>query len=944
MMDFFYDIFGIYGPEFIGPTTLPYSILVALLKLSLPACVLIAAVLLARLLLRKAPKWISCVLWALVALRLVCPFTIESPFSVMPKDLESGKAVDAWMDSYVPGGYTVIYEGEPGYKEAVGSDKLPVQSKDGTNYVVTGVGVSSVPETVGRRILPQLFYAWVIGLTAMLLYAAVSYFRLKRRTAVTVPCAEGVWTCDEIDSPFILGVFRPRIYLPSRMTEPQLSRVLAHEKAHLKRHDHWWKPLGFLLLSVYWFNPLVWIAYILLCRDIEMACDERVVRDLDTAERADYAQALLDCSRSRRGIAACPLAFGEVGVKERVKGILNYKKPAFWIILIAMIACVVLAICLLTAPSSTKSLSGKLGVSMDMAVAEHNRSPYAEGHFIATDYDVLLISESRSETTVYAWVLYQEYSFDGRDVQFERGSHIPTAITFDTSANDNDSAAYDVIEYWEPRDGSCYADDIRAKFPRSIRENALDITKSKASSENCLRAAREYFGVDESKLLDAVFGKYYTVQEIKYEGKRSGGNTSIPLSGYCVSGNGELWILEDLNSNNWLRAGTCTELVLSKDTFDQYFDPDGKTLAANLRGNNAKAWRVLVSDLPDSLFYYLLLQKDGEVCLTRGYYDAGEKDDPNSDDTRIPYVFLLKETDKHSEAEIDMESLKAKYPEYFDLDTFKGLEVYVWQIVPGSYSCGVMSGTNRNKTLEELMNLKGATIAEMRAILSTYDIAEENVSVIPWQNPVSSYIAEYWISQEGEDSAAAEQRKQAYVEGIRQMLFGGAQSGSLDLPNPIVEIKTAVAYANWTEDSRVFADCSNAGMMIISSVPHHLPVYKLDTLKDLEQFKEKFRDILTLDHGYDEVPSFNDITALYDDSFFADHTLVLAYVTAPSGSFRYAIQDISYGGSAFCLDVVQTNDPETHTDDMAGWFVIAEVLDSDIADYILFDAQLVERE
>ena len=944
MMEFFYDLFGIYGPEFVGPTTLPYSILVGLLKLSLPAGILIAAVLLARQLLRKAPKWISCALWALVALRLICPFTIESPLSVMPNDVGSGKAVDAWMDSYVPGGYTVIYEGEPGYVEAVGSERLPVQSKDGINYVVTGVGVSSVPETVGNQILPYLFCGWVFGMTAMLLYAVVSYLRLKRRTAVTVPWAEGVLMCDEIDAPFILGVFRPRIYLPSRMTEPQLSRVLAHEKVHLKRHDHWWKPLGFLLLSVYWFNPLVWIAYILLCRDIEMACDERVVRDMGTAERADYAQALLDCSRSRRVIAACPLAFGEVGVKERVKGVLNYKKPAFWIILIAIIACIVLAVCLMTDPFSNKSLSGKLGVSMDMAVAEHNRSSQSEGRFIATDYDILLVSESGSETTVYAWVLYEEYSFDGRDAKLETGSHIPTVITFDTSDKGNDSASYDVIEYWEPRGGSYYADDIRAKFPWSIRGKALDATKSKAKSENCLGAAREYFGVDESKLLDAVFGHYYKIQEIRYEVKRSGGNSTIPLPEYCLSNNKELLILEDLNSNNWLNAGTFTEVVLSKDTFDQYFDPDGKTLAANLRSNNAKAWRVIVSDLPDSLFYYLLLQRDGEVCLTRGYYDAGEKDDLNSDDTRITYVFLLKDNDNiRSEAEIDMDSLRAKYPEYFDLSTFKGLELYVWQIGPNSYSCGLMLGTNRNKTLEELINLKGVTIAEMRAILSTYDIDEKDIIIIPWQNPVSSYIAEYWISQKDEDPAVVEKRKQEYIDGIRQMLFGTAQSGSYDLPKPIVEIKTAVAYANWTEDSRVFADCSNAGMMTISSVLH-LPVYKLDTLKDLEQFKENFRDILTLDHGYDEVPSFNEITALYDDTFFADHTLVLAYVTAPSGSFRYAIQDISYGGSTFCLDVVQTNDPETHTDDMAGWFVMAEVLDSDIADYILFDAQLVGRE
>ena len=766
MMDLFYDIFGIYGPEFIGPTTLPYSILVALLKLSLPACILIAAVLLARLLLRKAPKWISCALWTLVALRLVCPFTIESPFSVMPKDLGSGKAVDAWMDSYVPGGYTVIYEGEPGYQEAVGSDKLPVQSKDGTNYVVTGVGVSSVPETVGRRILPQLFYAWVIGLTAMLLYAAVSYFRLKRRTAAAVPCAEGVWTCDEIDSPFILGVFRPRIYLPSRMTEPQLSRVLAHEKAHLKRHDHWWKPLGFLLLSVYWFNPLVWIAYILLCRDIEMACDERVVRDLDTAERADYAQALLDCSRSRRGIAACPLAFGEVGVKERVKGILNYKKPAFWIILIAIVACIVLATCLMTDPFSRKEKSVFDKIEESSAV----KMELPDGSSFYVDSEISLLR-------TFADLRLVESPLEPADTEEEW--------------------LYRII--YNPDERVKGTDEIIVSFHKDY----VQINSEYYLPEN---------GVSYSSILEWASGKY------------------------------------------------------------EYF----------LRYNDTVQ-------------------------------------------------------------ESDMNALRAKYPEYFDLDTFKGLEVYVWQMAPGSYSCGVMSGTNRNKTLDELMNLKGATIAEMRAILSTYDIAEENVSVIPWQNPVSSYIAEYWISQEGEDSAAAEQRKQAYVEGIRQMLFGGAQSGSLDLPNPIVEIKTTVAYANWTDDSRVFADCLNAGMMIISSVPH-LPVYKLDTLKDFEQFKEKFRDILTLDHGYDEVPSFNDITALYDNSFFADHTLILAYVTAPSGSFRYAIQDISYGGSAFCLDVVQTNDPETHTDDMAGWFVIAEVLDSDIADYILFDAQLVERE
>ena len=894
--------------------------------MSITASWLILVVVLTRLILKKAPKWIPCLLWGLVAIRLICPFSFESALSLIPSSETIPANIAEQHEPAITSGITIINEAV----NPVVAESFTPAPTDSANPL--------------QIVIPVAAIIWIAGIVIMLAYALISFLKLKKSLSVCVPAGERILACDEVKAPFILGVFRPVIYVPSSMSGKTLEHVIRHEKAHLQRHDHWWKPLGFLLLSVYWFNPLCWIAYILLCRDIEMACDEKVIRDMDKDDMATYSQALLDCSFPRKRIAACPLAFGEVGVKERVKGVLNYKKPAFWIILIAIIACIVLAVCLMTDPFSNKSLSGKLGVSMDMAVAEHNRSSHSEGHFIATDYDILLVSESGNETTVYAWVLYEEYSFDGRDVKVETGSHIPTAITFDTSDNDNDSSTYDVIEYWEPRDGSYYADDIRAKFPWSIRGKALDATKSKAKSENCLRAAREYFGVDESKLLDAVFGHYYKIQEIRYEVKRDGGNSTIPLPEYCLSNNKELLILEDLNSNNWLNAGTFTEVVLSKDTFDQYFDPDGKNIAANLRSNNAKAWRVIVSDLPDSLFYYLLLQRDGEVCLTRGYYDAGEKDDLNSDDTRITYVFLLKDNDNiRSETEIDMDSLRAKYPEYFDLSTFKGLELYVWQMGPNNYSCGLMLGTNRNKTLEELINLKGVTIAEMRAILSTYDIDEKDIIIIPWQNPVSSYIAEYWISQKDEDPAVVEKRKQGYIDGIRQMLFGTAQSGSYDLPNPIVEIKTAVAYANWTEDSRVFADCSNAGMMIISSVPH-LPVYKFDTPEDLERFKETFRDILTLDHGYDEVPSFNDITALYDDSFFADHTLVLAYVTAPSGSFRYAIQDISYGGSTFCLDVVQTNDPETHTDDMAGWFVMAEVLDSDIADYIIFDAQLVGRE
>jgi len=194
---------------------------------------------------------------------------------------------------------------------------------------------------------------WIAGIVIMLAYALFSYLKLKKSLSVCVPAGERILACDEVKAPFILGVFRPVIYVPSSMSGKTLEHVIRHEKAHLQRHDHWWKPLGFLLLSVYWFNPLCWIAYILLCRDIEMACDEKVIRDMDKDDMASYSQALLDCSFPRRQIAACPLAFGEVGVKERVKGVLNYKKPAFWIIVFAITACIVIGVCFLTNPAGT---------------------------------------------------------------------------------------------------------------------------------------------------------------------------------------------------------------------------------------------------------------------------------------------------------------------------------------------------------------------------------------------------------------------------------------------------------------------------------------------------------------------------------------------------------------------------------------------------------------
>ena len=309
------------------------GIFLKLLNLSISASWLVLVVLALRLVLKRAPKWVNVLLWGMVALRLMLPFSIESALSLIP----SAETVSP---------------------EVVRFDPAPTITS-GVEFIDNAVNPSlsesfaAAPLASANPLYVWTYLAgwvWLIGLAAMLAYALVSYLRLRRRVSASIPLRENIYVCDEVPSPFILGIVRPRIYLPSALDEAQRGSVLSHERAHLARRDHWWKPLGFALLAVYWFNPLLWLAYTLLCRDIELACDERVLRGMDAGQVKDYSSALLACSVPRRMIAACPLAFGEVGVGARVKNALRYKKPAFWVVAASVAVCVVVAVCFLTNP------------------------------------------------------------------------------------------------------------------------------------------------------------------------------------------------------------------------------------------------------------------------------------------------------------------------------------------------------------------------------------------------------------------------------------------------------------------------------------------------------------------------------------------------------------------------------------------------------------------
>lgn len=342
------------------------TLFVELLNRSISVSWLIVAVIVLRLALKRAPKWVACLLWAMVAVRLVCPVNIPSPVSVYnlmeTKTAQTGSvAYFYYNDSLEKPEVSIDFPAIPGYPD---NQEMPSSE---------GAGIHT-----SRVYLPPMRAFWLTGLACMAAYGLTSYLKLRRKVRVSLKVGEHCWICDEISSPFILGVVRPRIYLPSDLSGEELEYVMAHEQAHLRRRDHWWKLLGYLLLTVYWFHPLVWAAYALFCRDIELACDEKVCKGMDAASRKAYATTLLHCNISERSVAICPLSFSEVGVKERVKAVLNYKKPAFWVVTAAVLICGIVAVCFLTEPKVSDVMDNKSEQQLVQDTPQNERTDVRE--------------------------------------------------------------------------------------------------------------------------------------------------------------------------------------------------------------------------------------------------------------------------------------------------------------------------------------------------------------------------------------------------------------------------------------------------------------------------------------------------------------------------------------------------------------------------------------
>lgn len=586
------------------------AVFLKLLNMSITASFMIIAAVLLRVLLKKTPKWISCVLWAFVAVRLILPFSFESVFSLIPG-----------TETVSP---NIIYSEKPTINSgipALNSTVNPVISE------------ALAPESGGAAPLFNITRIasafWLAGLVIMLCYALISYIILYRRVRPSLKLRENIYLCDGIASPFILGIIKPRIYLPSGISDGQASFVIAHEKAHLKRYDHLWKPLAFLLLSVYWFNPLCWAAYILFCKDIELACDERAVKNYDLDGRKMYSEALLSCSVNRRALTVSPLAFGEVSVKERVKTVLNYKKPAFWAVIAAVAVCIITAACLLTDPIKDKNKNQINGFE-------------TASTFDGLEWNVESVDENLTFTVKWKNKSDREITY-GEDFWLERLSEKRDGRKEWEVLDADKALAFNDVGYilrsgeeasQEYKAGNFYDLDNSGKY-RLLADFSVE------GDLDTKYIAWVEFTVEEREAAAVSLSSYYSIDEKVFTcGALSW--TGPDAGTFCISDD-MILSEKNINSGHFEGIGKLSEIELTRENFDKLLNTspiwsDGYS-AANLRRNNEKAWCVDYDEFteegsePLHIRRYLLLQKNGEVFLTYGYSD---------DTVHIRWIYKMK--------------------------------------------------------------------------------------------------------------------------------------------------------------------------------------------------------------------------------------------------------------------------------------------------------------
>ena len=693
------------------------DIFLKIVNMSISACWIVLAILLFRFVLKKAPKWINCVLWGIAGLRLIMPFSFESILSLIPSaEFVPQELIHSNSSVNVSGTEIFNYIGNNpvSYDLGISNGSLvftEITAPDG-NYVNPLLIITSIASIV-----------WIIGIAALLIYTIISFIRLKSKIGTAILLRDNIYQSEAVVSPFVLGIIKPKIYLPFNMNGQNMDHVIAHEQAHIRRKDHFWKPLGFLILTLHWFNPMVWLGYILLCRDIELACDEKVVKELNNEQRADYSEALLACSVNRRMIAACPLAFGEVGVKDRIKSVLNYKKPAFWVIIVAVVASITVAVCFLTNPVNTSiyNSSYETGKCLYSYVVSADKETKSNELVFDITSDGKVYKTFGDGTTEELGVLKEsdytaedlEAAMKSQDKKLSIGSIRNAYELSDCIFLQKSNGTVYLVQFFS--DGRIMSVFKLNRIDKSDISNFSGSEKLAWNYNPSLSHTAHYtraFAFDcEYTYVDATCtgGEFWNLEA---EGQPRGTNIRFEKEKKIY------WTPAE-DDENPIDKSEVTLTVYNGDTKMQQH-----TVIFECVSRNYSTGDIYEFYLKDAMEFALVYSEYGYLTFVErsSISNVGGADGPSN--------VIVSTT---------IDGLKVKYPQFFNVSTVGGLTVYIWQMSKDNYSCYLANTSMEAISDNSFAYDIGASISEMRAILTTYDIDRNDITIQPVRNPLSSY-------------------------------------------------------------------------------------------------------------------------------------------------------------------------------------------------------------
>lgn len=880
-----------------------------------------------RFLLKKVPKSFVVVMWALVGIRLICPFSVESEMSLMPKFETISKDVFDSEDLSELGGNQVLpHQPSTGIQQGNLSnhesnpEKVPSQNQEGSTntgtQTDTNLGQSNVTKPVpdvnvntdvggqGNISLKVSFFKmfvpigsgiWLAGMLTMFAYSMITYFSLHRKVSISLCAEKDIYLCDEIDTPFIFGIFKPRIYIPSGMETEQIKYVVEHERAHWQRKDHWWKPIGFTLLTIHWFNPVIWLAYILLCRDIELACDEKVIKNMNNLDKKGYSETLLACSVPRRMILACPLAFGEVGVKERVKFMRQYKKPAFWILVVGVVVCIVLAVGFLTNPKEDKisQVMYKDVVYVETTMPEWAHSFIYVGEILSSTTEEVPTENLQANVDwkgsgIYTAMNTEHYIFileDGAYIAHKNMSVENAVEQEEMSESDISDAIEEYLINYLENYSSTQDEQLNQLVSTLCPYNGGISTDYETGlvKVQIIGSTEEKIELFKEKIMDS---KYITFE-----------NFTAAQYGYPMEPDPEI---------DW-------GLSLSVENLT----PRGMTLVFTQSGAEH------VEELLSGTDFYLCVKKDGtwspvEYKMIPAY-------------TSMAYS-ISKESTSRSEA---------------------NWELFYGELPAGTYRIG------------KEISARIAYKYESACFFADFVITNEMITYgnVPEFDSINEYTLEFLQnrlaghSQKQIHHAWGEPNEQlsgfwgdrwATTDGNSIIVYYDENGIALhvkyqyDNPNGDNIYSAVEVGADWFEyGTRLYRNCLNAEL-VTGGYPrgtYRIPIYKIENITDLTSFRTNYVDGTTL-YDFGEALNFYTISQGMDEEYFEQFTLFVLYVQNYNFSWEHSVTSIQKNGFQLKINIKQSNHPVRFANAREGRFLLVPIEKSQLEGLKTFEAYM----